>query len=267
MIALINFILVFTFGACIGSFLNVVIYRLPAKLSLIHPPSRCPKCLHQLGMTENVPILGWLWLKGRCRWCKTPVSFRYPLIEAVTAGLFCLIFWQYDLTITTVGYWVFLSWLLALSLIDLDTMTLPNNLTQPGLVVGLLFQGIIGWHNGQIASQLMFGIAGMVLGIWLLDIINLIGSLIIGQPAMGGADAKLLGMIGAWLGWKYVLVSAFLACGVGSLIGGGAIALKLISRRQPIPFGPFLALGAALTVFWGEAIISTYFNLFFNFNI
>jgi leader peptidase (prepilin peptidase)/N-methyltransferase len=264
MITLIISIFVFVFGACIGSFLNVVIYRLPAKISLISPPSRCPKCFHQLGITENVPILGWLVLKGRCRWCKTPISFRYPLIELVTGWLFVLVFLHYDLTLITLGYCILLSWLLALSLIDLDTMTLPNQLTQSGLVLGLIFQGIIGFYNGQLSEQLMFGIFGMVLGVWLLDTINFLGTLIIGKPAMGGADAKLLAMIGVWLGWQYVLLSAFLACLFGSLIGMGAIALKIVSRRQPIPFGPFLALGGALSVFWGETIISTYINLFFN---
>ncbi len=256
-------IFIFVFGACIGSFLNVVIYRLPAKISLIYPPSRCPQCLHQLGATENVPILGWLWLKGRCRWCKTEISHRYPLIEFVTGWLFVLVFLHYHLTLITLGYCILISWLLALSLIDLDTMTLPNQLTQSGLVLGLIFQGIIGWQNHNLILQLMFGIFGMVLGIWLLDTINFLGTIIIGQPAMGGADGKLLAMMGVWLGWQYVLLTAFLACLVGALIGGGAIALKIISRRQPVPFGPYLALGGVFSVFWGDKIISTYLNLFF----
>jgi len=264
MITLIISLFIFVFGACIGSFLNVVIYRLPAKISLIYPPSRCPKCEHQLGATENVPIFGWLWLKGRCRWCKTEISSRYPLIEFITAWLFVLVYLQYNLTPFTMGYCLLISWLLALSLIDLDTMTLPNQLTESGLILGLIFQLIIGVQTNNIIPQLMFGIIGMVLGIWLLDIINFLGTIIIGQPAMGGADAKLLGMIGVWLGWQNVLLSCFLACLVGGIIGGGAIALKLINRRQPIPFGPFLALGGVLSVFWGEQIISTYINLFFN---
>jgi leader peptidase (prepilin peptidase)/N-methyltransferase len=262
MVNVIISIFVFVFGACIGSFLNVVIYRLPAKISLIYPPSRCPKCEHKLGATENVPILGWLWLKGRCRWCKTSISWRYPLIELVTGWLFVLVFLHYDLSLIAIGYCLLISWLLTLSLIDLDTMTLPNQLTQSGLVLGLVFQGIIGWHGGELIEQLMFGVFGMVLGIWLLDAINFLGTVIIGQPAMGGGDAKLLAMIGVWLGWQNVLLSAFLACLVGSLIGGGAIALKIVSRRQPIPFGPFLALGGVLSLFWGESIIFTYLNLF-----
>jgi leader peptidase (prepilin peptidase)/N-methyltransferase len=263
-------LIIVAFGASIGSFLNVVVYRLPAGLSLVHPPSRCPQCLHKLGKTENVPVLGWIWLRGRCRWCKIRISPRYPLVEAFTGLLFLLVFWQFQFSFLTVGYWAFLSWLVALTLIDFETMTLPNALTQSGLVLGLLFRLGLGWtQSGEIgggARQIMGGIAAMVLGIWLFDGITLLGSMMLGQAAMGGGDAKLMAMIGAWLGWKYLLVSGFTACAVGAIVGGGAIALRLINRRQPIPFGPFLALGAALTVFLGEPIIATYVKLFFPFS-
>ncbi len=167
----------------------------------------------------------------------------------------------------TVGYWVFFSWLLALSLIDVDTMTLPNPLTQSGIVVGLLFQATLGYGlTGTLSGavhQLMHGILGAVVGIWLVEIISLVGSLVLGQTAMGGGDAKLAAMLGAWLGWKHLLLAGFLACVVGAFMGGGAIALGLLNRRQPMPFGPFLALGALLVVFWGEAIIATYLRVFF----
>ena len=256
----------FILGACIGSFLNVVVYRLPAGLSLISPPSRCPQCFHQLGKTENVPVLGWLWLRGRCRWCKTSISSRYPLVEATTGIIFLLVFQQFGYSVNTLGYWAFLSWLLALSLIDFDTMTLPGSLTKSGLVVGLIFQAIIGWFaaSGQgMAQQLMFGISGAVVGIWLLGTIRIIGSIAFGQEAMGAGDEKLMATIGAWLGWKYVILSSFLACAVGSIIGGGAIILGIIGKKQAMPFGPFLALGGALTLFWGEAILSAYLKFFF----
>ena len=260
-------LIVFALGASFGSFLNVLAYRLPANLSILWPPSRCPHCLHQLGKRENIPVIGWLWLKGRCRHCKTRISGRYPLVEAITAGLFLLVFWTYGFSVQTVGYWAFLCWLLTLSLIDLDTMTLPNSLTQSGLVAGLVFQGTTGFlqasQSAGVSNQLRAGIVGAVLGIWLFDIIAFGGSILFGQAAMGGGDAKLAAMMGAWLGWKYLLVSGFIACAVGAFAGGGAIALGWLDRRQPMPFGPFLALGAGLTVFWGEAILSTYLRLFF----
>lgn len=261
-------LIVCVLGAAIGSFLNVVIYRLPAGLSLLYPPSRCPKCLHRLKKHENVPVLGWVWLKGRCSCCKSPISIRYPLVEAATSVLFLLAFWMFGVSWQTLGYWTFFSWLLALSLIDLDTMTLPNSLTQSGLILGLVFQGILGVSatsslSGGI-SQVIAGIGASVLGLWLVEIIIFVGSIALGQTAMGGGDAKLAAMMGAWLGWKSLLLAGFLACLVGTCVGGGAIALGLLNRRQPMPFGPFLALGSLLTVFWGEAIVSTYLRVFFH---
>jgi leader peptidase (prepilin peptidase)/N-methyltransferase len=266
--ALLASALVLALGSSIGSFINVIAYRLPAGLSLLWPPSRCPHCLHQLGRRENVPVLGWLWLKGRCHHCKTAISSRYPIVEAVTGILFLWIFWSFwHNPLQMLGYWVFTSWLLALTLIDIDTMTLPNALTKSGLVLGLAFQGFRGFmHQGSLAEgshYLMSGIMGAVIGIWLFDIIAFGGSIAFGQAAMGGGDAKLAAMMGAWLSWKYLLLAGFLACALGAFVGGGAIALGWLNRRQPMPFGPFLALGALLTIFWGRAIISTYMQIFF----
>ncbi len=263
LIAAITLPFVFGCGACIGSFLNVVIYRLPAGLSLTHPPSRCPHCGHRLGKTENVPILGWLWLRGRCRWCGGPISVRYPSIETITALLFCLVFWQYQFTLTTVAYWVLISWLVALAMIDFDTMTLPEELTKSGLILGLIFQGIIGWQAAQTPEYLMTAIASAVLGIWLFCIIRWTGTWVFGKEALGGGDSKLAAMLGAWLGWKYLLVTSFLACFLGSFFGIGGMVLGFIGRLQHFPFGPFLALGAILSLFWGEIIISTYIQTFF----
>jgi leader peptidase (prepilin peptidase) / N-methyltransferase len=263
-------LLIFAFGAAVGSFLNVVVYRIPAGLSLLYPPSRCPHCLHRLKPYDNVPVLGWLWLRGACRYCRSPISGRYPLVELVTGCLFLLVFWataqDADMVLQTLGHWMFLSWLLALALIDWDTMTLPNSLTQSGLMVGLVFQGIVGWTvagGGGVASHLFGGVLGAIVGIWVFDLITILGSLVFGQTAMGGGDAKLAAMMGAWLGWKLLLLAGFMACAIGAFVGGGAIALGILSRRQAMPFGPFLALSAVLSAFFGEAILSTYVRLFF----
>ena len=265
--ALVTSALVFLFGAAVGSFLNVVIYRVPAGLSLLHPPSRCPTCHTQLKPHDNVPVLGWLWLKGRCRYCRTPISPRYPLIEAFTGALFLATFWLFGLGWVTVGYWLLLSWLVALAFIDIDTLTLPNGLTQSGLVLGLVVKCALPLLQGDPwpspVQSLLGGILGAVLGIWICDLITLFASAALGQTAMGGGDAKLAAMLGAWLGWQGVLLSGFLACVVGAVVGGGAIALKLIGRRQPMPFGPFLAIGAVITLFWGEALMGAYRALFF----
>jgi leader peptidase (prepilin peptidase) / N-methyltransferase len=260
--------IVFVFGSAIGSFLNVVVYRLPAGLSILWPPSRCPKCLNQLRLYENVPVFGWLWLRGRCNHCHSKISPRYPLVEAATGLLFVLIFWQFGVTVQTLGLWAFFSWLLALSLIDCDTMTLPNSLTRSGLVAGLVFQVTKGlWPSFSSIDSVHYlvldGILGAVIGLWLFDIIGFAGSIALGQNAMGAGDTKLAALMGAWLGWKYLLLAGFIACVAGAFAGGGAIAIGWLDRRQPMPFGPFLALGAAITALWGEAILSTYWQLFF----
>lgn len=267
LIAFLPAVIVFALGSAIGSFINVVVYRLPAGLSVLWPRSRCPHCLHQLGNTENVPVLGWLWLRGRCRHCQSPISIRYPLVEAATGLIFLLVFWNFELSIQTLGYWTLCGWLLALSLIDLDTMTLPNPLTQSGLILGLLFQICVGFLTSATwvgaINQLISGVVGVVLGLWLFDAIIIIGSIAFGQAAMGGGDAKLAAMLGAWLGWKYLLLTGFFACALGAFVGGGAIALGWLSRRQPMPFGPFLALGAVMTLFAGQAILSAYLHFLF----
>ncbi|MEA5583262.1 A24 family peptidase [Nodularia harveyana UHCC-0300] len=258
-------IIVFALGASIGSFINVVVYRIPARLSVLWPPSRCPRCFNQLKANDNVPVLGWVWLKGKCRYCKTKISIRYPVVEGITGMIFLIIFWEFQVSILTISYWAFCSWLLALSLIDLDTMTLPNVLTKSGLVVGLCFQMAIGFLAGGwvgLINHLMMAIIAVVLGLWLFDAIALLGSIALGKTAMGAGDAKLAAMMGAWLGWKYLLLASFIACIVGVIIGGGTMLRSKKRQGQKIPFGPFLALGAVITVFSGEIILSSYLGLF-----
>jgi leader peptidase (prepilin peptidase) / N-methyltransferase len=258
-------ITIFWLGAAIGSFLNVVVYRIPAGLSILWPPSRCPKCLHGLGAGENIPILGWLLLRGKCRHCQTPISSRYPIVEAATAIIFVIVYNRFGLSIETIGYSVFMCWLLALSLIDLDTMTLPNSLTQSGLIVGLGFQIVTGLLDNLsingMKEHLFQGIIGMVLAIWIYDTIQIVGTWMLGQPAQGGGDAKLMAMVGAWLGWKSVLLTGFLASLFGTTLMGGALALGLIQRRQKFPLGPFIALAATVSVFAGDWLIDSYQQL------
>ena len=265
-IVALNLLVVLALGAAIGSFLNVVIYRVPAGRSILFPASHCPICNHSLSKADNIPILGWIFLKGKCRYCQTSISPRYPLVEAFTAIVFLITFWQFDWSLQTVGYWIFLSWLIALALIDFDTMTLPNILTSWGLLAGFSFQLASLVFSDQ-PTNLFLGIFSAIfsaiLGLWLFDLIAISGTLALGKPAMGGGDAKLAAMIGAWLGWKLLLVTSFVASALGAFLGGGAIALKIIDRNNPMPFGPFLALGAGLALLWGDAIVGIYLKLFF----
>lgn len=254
-------------GSAVGSFLNVVIYRVPAGLSILYPPSRCPRCLNRLKPYDNVPVFGWLWLRGRCRFCKTPIAARYPLVEGFTGLVFLATFLHFGVTWQTLGYWAFLSWLIALALIDWDTMTLPNSLTQSGVLLGMVAQ--VGFAIATLPTftaaiqGLITGLLGAVVGVLLFDAITLVGTAMLGRPAMGGGDAKLAAMLGTWLGWPGLLLSTFLACALGAFLGGGAIALGLISRQKPFAFGPFLALSGGITLFWGDALIRLYLSLFF----
>jgi leader peptidase (prepilin peptidase) / N-methyltransferase len=259
---LIDSLLAFVLGSAVGSFLNVVVYRLPEGISLLFPPSRCPYCYHRLKPYENVPIVGWLFLRGQCSSCRTSISIRYPLVELATGLLFVLVFAVYGWSWQTLGYWFFVSWLLSLSLIDLDTMTLPHPLTKWGLIAGLVFQIITGWLlNYQwvdALEQLSQGVIAAVIGIWAFDFIRIAGTVALGQDAMGGGDAKLTGMIGAWLGWKMMLVGVALAFVVGAVVGLGGKAIGQVKQMQPVPFGPSLAMGALLATLFGETIIKTY---------
>jgi leader peptidase (prepilin peptidase)/N-methyltransferase len=197
------------------------------------------------------------------------------VVEAVTGFIFLFVFWIFKFSLSTIGYWAFCSWLLALSLIDIDTMILPNPLTQSGLLVGIVFHMVSGFLPEAswigLGHHLRMAIAGAVLGLWLFDAIAIIGSIIFRKTAMGGGDTKLAAMMGAWLGWKCLLLASFLACLVGVVVGGGRIILSRHSSRtalpqkwgQKIPFGPFLASGAVIALFGGEAILSSYLRLFF----
>lgn len=226
-------------------------------------------------MGENIPIFGWLLLLGKCRHCRTSISSRYPLIEALTAVIFVLVYNRFGLSIQTLGYSVLMCWLLALTLIDLDTMTLPNPLTQSGLVLGLAFQVAAGYLDNNYSlvgssEYLIQGILGMVLGIWIYDIILIVGSLMVGKAAQGGGDAKLMAMVGAWTSWKIVLLSGglasvlaifgFVAVAAYSTFknGGRAGANKLMER---LPLGPFIAIGATISLFAGDRVMDMFQQL------
>ena len=255
---------VFVLGASIGSFLNVVIYRLPAGISLLSPPSRCPRCFTRLKLYDNVPVVGWLWLRGRCRYCRAAISPRYPLVELLGGLLFVVIFLRFGWSLKTPLYWGLVSWLVALTLIDLDTLTLPNGLTMSGVCLGWLAQACLAnAANIAVIPTLAASVAASIFGLWLFDGISFFGSIALGKPAMGGGDGKLAAMLGAWLGWQGLLLSVLMASFLGVLGGGLAMSLGWVDRRQPIPFGPFLAFGAGISLFFGNALIQGYLSLFF----
>lgn len=243
-------------GLCVGSFLNVVIGRLPAGRSIARPRSSCPRCGNSIAWYDNVPVLSYLLLRARCRSCRSPISWRYPVVEILCAALFAMAYIRFGPTLQLASALVLLSMLVAISGIDLDHQIIPDLLSVPGVVVGLLMSlapGAIGWP----ASTL-----GVVVGAGVFLVIIAASSLALGQAGMGGGDVKLGAMLGAFLGWKLVLFSILISVLVGGLLAGGLLATGRKGRKDPIPFGPFLALGGAICLFWGDATLAWYFAQF-----
>ena len=238
-------------GAIIGSFLNVVIVRLPQNESFLVSRSHCRACGTELHWFDNIPVLSFLALRGRCRGCGTAISWRYPIVEAGTAALFALAAWRGDALIDLVVACVFLSALVAIAGIDLERQIIPDRITLPGIAVGFV-SSFLGTRVSWLDSLL-----GIVLGGGILFAV-----IVLSGGGMGGGDMKLGAMMGAFLGYKLALLALFVA-----VILGGAVALALLSmgvrkRKDPIPFGPFLAIAAALAMLWGEAVLRWYLSVF-----
>lgn len=222
-------VFVFCLGLIIGSFLNVCIYRIPRGGSLLFPPSACPACGRRLTALELIPVAAFIALKGRCRGCRTPISRRYPLVELLTGVLFLLVFWKFGLGLETLKWWVLLSLLIVIALIDLDFQRIPDAISLPGLAAGILLaQGH--WGQAVLGAMIGYGIIAAVIAL--------------SRGGMGWGDAKLLALIGAFLGWRGVVVSLFVGSLLGSLVGIILLLLRRIDRKTPVPFGPYLSLGA-----------------------
>ena len=230
-------------GLLVGSFLNVVIYRVPRGESVVHPRSRCPGCGYELAWYDNVPVLSWLLLRGRCRRCRAPISARYPLVEALTAVVFGLLAWRFAATWQLPAFLYLGAVGVALAFIDLDTKRLPDVLTLPSYVVGgallLLPAALDGSWSAYLRAWL--GALALFAFYFLLAFIYPAG--------MGFGDVKLAGVLGlylGWLGWGVLVVGGFLGFLLGGLIGGGLMIVRRAGRKSKIPFGPFMILGAFL---------------------
>jgi leader peptidase (prepilin peptidase)/N-methyltransferase len=240
------------FGAMVGSFLNVCIHRLPKEESIVTPRSRCPACQSPIRAWDNVPLLSFLLLRGRCRACGHPISWRYPLVEALTALLFVFTVERFGVTLKSAFLLTFLCGLVVVSFIDLDHQIIPNAITLPGIPLGLI--------GGLLVREppLVDRLIGALAGAGFLYLVLFYGGVLYGQEAMGEGDLNLIALVGAFLGWKAVVVTILIACVVGSAVGLGLMAVKRLGRRQHIPFGPFLALGAVVGLFWGERLLAWY---------
>lgn len=257
---MINFLivgLVFMFGMCIGSFLNVCIYRLPSSMSIIKPSrSFCPQCKSAIQFYDNIPVFSYLWLKGRCRHCKTSISLRYPLVELMTGILAVAIFFMFELRPESIVYFIFISSLLVITFIDIDHQIIPDIITLPGIPMGLAASFILP------AMTFKSSLLGLLVGGGSLFLVAWTYSLITRKEGMGGGDIKLLGMIGAFIGWKGVLFTIFVASLAGTFAGMIVMLLKGKNLKFAIPFGPFLSIGAMSYVFFGEKILFWYLHSF-----
>ncbi len=261
-------------GLMIGSFLNVVIHRLPKmmerewhanclelqgqevpeqpKYTLVSPRSACPKCGHQISALENIPIVSWLMLGGKCKACKTPISARYPLVEALTGALLGLVAHKFGYTGITLFAWIYTLALITLTFIDFDTQLLPDDITLPLLWLGLLFN-----LNGGF-TDLKSAVIGAIAGYLILWSVYWLFKIVTGKEGMGYGDFKLLAAIGAWFGWQLLPAVILLSSVVGAVIGIGLIAFRGKTGGTAIPFGPFLALGGIAALFFGQQLAGFY---------
>jgi leader peptidase (prepilin peptidase)/N-methyltransferase len=270
--------LVCLLGLMVGSFLNVVIHRLPKMMeadwlaqcaelrgetvpaapryNLSLPRSACPQCGHTISALENIPLLSWLWLRGRCSACGTPISVRYPLIELLVAVLSAAAAWKWGVSVQTAGALLLVWALVALAFIDLDTTLLPDSLTLPLLWLGLLFN--LGGHFASLPDAVIGAMAGYLV-LWS---VYWLFKLATGKEGMGFGDFKLLAALGAWLGWQMLPVTLLLSSVVGATIGVAMIVLVKHDRRVPIPFGPYLAGGGLVALFFGADLTQAYLGQF-----
>jgi leader peptidase (prepilin peptidase) / N-methyltransferase len=237
------------FGLLIGSFLNVCIVRLPADQSVIAPRSRCPQCGKPVEWRDNIPVLSWLFLGGKCRWCRAPIGIMYPLVELVVGLLFALAMLHYGPGVVALKAALFGTLLLGIALTDAREYLIPNEFTWGGLALGLVLSAAGGLH------AVLLALLGAAVGFAILWLVGLVGKRVFKEEAMGGGDIKMMAMVGAFLGWQGVLLTIFLGALAGSAI---FLPLALVGRKKLVPFGVFLALGAAVTYLIGPAILVWY---------
>ncbi len=250
-----SYILLFVVGLVIGSFLNVCTLRIPHGESIIRPGFRCLQCKTPIFWFDNVPLLSFIFLRARCRWCGGKISWRYPLVECLNGISYLGIVYKFGWTRSALVYALFLSLLLVVTTIDLDHFVIPDVITLPGLVTGFFTAAFIlpvGWTGSLLGIALGGGI------LWMLAAVS---PYLFGKEGMGGGDIKLLAMIGAFLGWQHVCMTLFLASCTGAMVGIGLMAFRDMERGQYLPFAPFLAAGAVASLFFYRELLGMYENM------
>lgn len=253
---------VFLAGLCIGSFLNVCIWRIPRGESIAWPGSHCPKCGHPLGVLDNIPLLSWLCLRGKCRYCKAPITPRYFLVELLTGMLFFLIWWVRGCTWYTPVFIFFACALVVGAFIDIEHFILPDRITLGGMAVGVALSVLWPPLQGETErlAALVASLTGLALGYGLLWLVAVLGKAALKREAMGMGDWKLLGAIGACLGWKAVLFTVLVSSLTGTLTGFAFILLGKKEWQSRIPYGPHLAFAAVAWMLCGPEALAAYLN-------
>jgi len=251
-------VLISWIGLALGSFLNVCIYRIPHKKSILHPGSSCPKCGSKIRFYDNIPVLSYIMLRGRCRSCEAAISLQYPLVELVTAALLVIAYLRFGLTWDFAARSILILAMILTFFIDLKHRIIPDVLTLPGVILGFLLSFLVD------SPSVLNSALGAVVGGAIFYLAAVLGEILFKKESMGGGDIKLAMLLGAFLGWKNVILVFFLSAFFGTLIGGAALFFcKQVKDTRTIPFGPFLALGAIIAVFLGDTIISAYLRTFF----
>lgn len=243
------------FGLLVGSFLNVCIYRLPRHESIVWPGSHCPSCDKPIAWYDNIPLLSYLRLAGRCRSCRIRIPIQYPLVEAANAIGYLVILWVFGLNWTALLYAALFSALLVVAGTDLTHKIIPNVVTFPGIVVGLVGAATV------LPITLLNSLLGVAVGGGILWTLAWLSPYLFGKEGMGGGDIKLMAMVGAFFGWKPALLTIMIGSLSGSIIGIALIASRLLKRDEYIPFGPFLVFGALLSMFFSQPLIEWYQGL------
>jgi leader peptidase (prepilin peptidase)/N-methyltransferase len=255
----IYYIILFIIGLAVGSFLNVCIYRIPRNTSIVFPSSRCPACNTPIIPRDNFPVLSYLLLAGRCRFCKEKISLRYPVVESVNAILYITVLWRFGPGWHTLVYCGLCSALVVITFIDLDFQIIPDRITLPALPVGLIAGSFL--LPDPFLRDTMLGIQGSFIGLatggGLFYAIA-----VLSRGGMGGGDVKMMAMVGAFMGWKSVLLTTFVGSLVGSVLGIFLIIFKGKGRKTKIPFGPFLAFGTLVTLFSGQELLDIFLSFY-----
>ena len=254
---LILYVFFFILGTIVGSFLNVIIYRLPREQSIIKPASHCPKCKTPIKPYDNIPILSYIILGGKCRHCGEKISFRYPLVEFLTGSLFLAVIVNFGLTFYSICTLIFVSSLVAVTFIDLDFKIIPNEITIPGTLIFFLIPLMIKLLKIKIAWKVSLkdSLIGILVGGGVLALIAILYEKLRKKEGMGFGDVKLLAYIGAFLGWEKVILTLFIGSFTGLIIMLPFMLLGKAKMQTAIPFGPFLVIGAFISLFWGDLFL------------